>query len=872
VETSDEAMREMGWLSGPISLNEGAEQAPPTSPAADQLEHAAQRKGRDPLNEEAGRQEPRRRTNALARLLRHSPLRNKLTSIMMLASGGALLLAAGAFMAYDLLVFRDGQIRRFLIQADIVGLNCAPTLLRRDPGAARNCLAAFSADSEIVSAAISTNDGTVVARYRSDLDEGDNLPAVRSGARHWIAEGDLHVVRTIAVDGQDIGSIYVRAEAPELFKHLGDFAWIVTEVLVFSSLGALILSARLQRLISEPISRLANTMRLVSERRNYSIRAGGASEDELGALIAGFNDMLEQIELRDQILREHREELEDEVEIRTAELSESNRYLQETIAQLERTQQEAQKANRDLEQANQDLRLAIDRTKQMALEAEIANQAKSEFVANMSHEIRTPIHGVLGMLQLIRETSLTREQREYAEVALSSTDSLLHLINGILDFSKIEADRLALESTPVNLREIVENVTTLLAKIAHGKGLELSCFVPPDTPSEFCGDPTRIGQIFTNLIGNAIKFTAQGEVSVRVQVVEETDAHARFLCSVTDTGIGLSTHARERVFDAFTQADGSTTRKFGGTGLGLAVTRKLVELMGGQIGVESEPGRGSTFWVMLSLGKTTGDLPELPTPTRLPQGRALLVAKQSTSRRVVEDYLRHYSISCVVIDPLSDPLESLREASERAPSYALVLLDVSPAESKELKLAELLEPASPWAGTPIILLAPIGQPYGAVLGVQPAAYLSKPVRLAALLDTLASVAAEQPGELDAPPGEHVTKRLDLETVAEVRKTVGAGFEKLVGIFLSDNERLIRRAGSAAEQCDAQGLLSMAQSIRSSAARLGATHLSSLATQLELLSRKDPMGGADRVLAEMAEELERVKEAFGALVQTKSPQP
>jgi two-component system, sensor histidine kinase and response regulator len=277
-------------------------------------------------------------------------------------------------------------------------------------------------------------------------------------------------------------------------------------------------------------------------------------------------------------------------------LDDLEKLVQERTIKLEVT-------NAELTAANQSLIVATEKAQKMAETALVASHAKGEFLANMSHEIRTPMNGVLGMVSFLLETDLTTEQREFASTIKVSADALLFIINDILDFSKIEAGKMTLERMGFDLRETVKSVIELLTVQAQEKGLNLSCTIKKDVCTNLLGDPTRLRQILLNLLGNAIKFTAQGRVWLEIIALHETDNEIQLQFSVHDTGIGIPEEAQKKLFQSFTQADASTTRKYGGTGLGLAISQKLVELMGGTLGVHSLPGEGSTFSFTLQLPK-----------------------------------------------------------------------------------------------------------------------------------------------------------------------------------------------------------------------------------------------------------------------------
>jgi len=478
-------------------------------------------------------------------------------------------------------------------------------------------------------------------------------------------------------------SISARAAAD-----LSSLVSVAAVIAVFMVVTLLALFWWTYRGIIGPISGLASAMRQVAEERDYALRLPGEWHNEVGELASGFNSMLEQIDERDRHLA-----------AQTAELRQA----------------------RDL--------------------AEAGSLAKSTFLATMSHEIRTPMNGVLGMTELLRQTELSPQQRRFADAVHESGEHLLAIINDVLDFSKIEAGKLGIESIEFDLRQLVEDLASLFARGAAVKGLELLCSVSHDVPAAVRGDPVRLRQVLTNLVSNAIKFSSRGEVIIRVQVIDQQPQQAHLRFEVQDSGIGISEEAQARLFSAFVQADSSTSRRFGGTGLGLAIARSLVELMGGQIGLQSQAGRGTLFWFEITLAKqdTSAHL-ATATAERLKGLRVLVVDDHPSNREILAQQFAGWSMLCTCVSAGQQALHELQQATAaRAPDLAIIDLHLPGMDGFEL--ARAIRRDARWAAMPLIMLSSVNvaadHPERANAPID--CYLSKPVRQSDLYDAIGTV-------------------------------------------------------------------------------------------------------------------------------------
>ena len=756
-------------------------------------------------------------------------IKNKLTLIMMLTASVGLVLASIAISAYDLYSYQENMKDELTVLANVLGNSVAEDLLFGDFPAAQKTLEALRAKKNIVAARI-YRDGIIFASYQRQAGEKFDFDVDLDSADHYRFEKKhLCLLQTISVAEKYEARIVIKSDLQEIDAWARTFAVIVFTIFTLAAFVAYLSSAVMQRMISDPIRSLVKTARRIAEKKDYSVRVEKQTEDELGELTDAFNGMLEEIGDRERALEVAKESLEERVEQRTAEL----------------------------QKMNEDLKLA----KEMA---DGASRAKGAFLATMSHEIRTPLNGVIAAADLAMSAeNVSPVIRRYLEIINNSADSLLHILDDILDSSKIEAGKLALENRSFSLTDIFDRLGDVFSGKALDQQNELLFDIDSAVPPLFVGDGRRLQQVMANLVDNAIKFTKKGTVIIAVQCAKKSKDRVDLHFSVKDSGAGINSESLDYLFEPFQQADSSSTRKYGGTGLGLTISRQLVEMMGGRIRVKSTPGKGSLFYFSVTLPWRWSESGEIGLSPELEGLRVLVVDDNPVCREIIRKML---SLPGCRVETVGSGREALNRISERnggADFVELVLLDWQmPDGDGVAAAAEIRSRIQP--DLPILMMSAFGVEQEITLAEKQNAngFLAKPILRNSLIGAIngffagegrQGVPSSKAFPKLAPGRERVEEIFSLSCVdvQEVLARLGIDqetFNHVLASFSQDFADFVVTINDAFAGKDIESIQKLVHKIKGSSGTIGANKLSRAAEQVDMICKKGDLPDREQILA------------------------
>jgi len=776
--------------------------------------------------------------------LRHRSIKTKLIVITALSSSLALIVFSFILFWYETNFAKRDLINNLQTQVEIIAENSLASLAFMDDATAEKTLNALKHNPDILFAGLYNAQEQLLDAYRDDsyqkkvsFEEEALL-----NAKHLIeGKNYIQIIHRIDLNGDLLGFLVLRANFDSFNQKLNDYTIILFVTFCLTLMLALYLSSHLQRIVSRPIIRVADFINHITKSKIYTVQAVKESNDEIGRLVDAFNEMLRQLNLSFQ------------------QRDDAERALSHHLAHLQEI----------VDEQTLDLQCALEA-------ADKANHSKSDFLANMSHEIRTPMNAIMGMTNLVQRTKLDEKQRDYLEKIETAAQSLLAIINDILDFSKIEAGKMTIENTPFSLEKVLTQLLDMLKIKAEQKGISLHFNISPNTPLYLMGDSLRLGQILLNLISNAVKFTNNGEVLVSVEPVQLFENSVQLEFRVQDTGIGMSQEQLDGLFQPFSQADTSTTRKYGGTGLGLTICKQLVELMHGDIFAESEVDKGSTFTFYVTHTLASFDLIQpddndsahLVEPTYSKQ-RILIVEDNEINQQVAMELLSSMGLD---ISLASNGQEGAARAL--AESFDLVLMDIQMPVMDGLSATRLIRKHKTAQALPIVAMTA-----HAMLGDREKSlaagmndHLTKPIemdKLIVMLNRWLKVGTEivKPAQKIPIKSSLLPDELPPFNLAQAIKFAGDSPELLYQLLQSFAPRYKDAAKQLQQLITEKDFFNaehLAHSLKGVAGTLAANDLKTAAHALELTLHDQDYNSLDLLITQLREKLDDAVNAVALL--------